>query len=56
MLFPIIPHSSIKVLKIFNLSEKDIIFSSIEKHDYLKPGDKINKIDILFKRIEKEND
>jgi len=56
MLFPIIPHSSIKALKIFNLSEKDIIFSSIEKHDYLKPGDKINKIDILFKRIEKEND
>ena len=56
MLFPIIPHSSIKALKIFNLSEKDIIFSSIEKHDYLKPGNKVNKIDILFKRIEKEND
>ena len=39
MLFPIIPHSSIKALKIFNLSEKDIIFSSIEKHDYLKAGE-----------------
>ena len=56
MLFPIIPHSSLKALKIFNLTEKDVIFSSITKHDYLKPGNQINKIDILFKRIEKEND
>jgi methionyl-tRNA synthetase len=56
MLFPIIPNTAIKVLKIFNLKEKDIIFSSIKDHKYLVPGDKINKIDILFKKIEKKND
>jgi methionyl-tRNA synthetase len=56
MLFPIIPETSIKALKIFNLGEKDIIFSSVEKHEFLKIGSKINKIEILFKKIEKIND
>ena len=56
MLFPIIPNTAIRVLKIFNLKEKDIIFSSIKDHKYLVPGHKINKIDILFKKIEKKND
>ena len=56
MLFPIIPNSVIKAFKIFNLSESDIVFSSIENHNYLIPGNKIDKIDILFKKIEKEND
>ena len=32
------------------------IFSSLENHNYLKQADKINKIDILFKKIEKKND
>jgi len=56
MLYPIIPESSIKALKIFNLSKKDIDFSTIEKHDYLVPGTEINKIEILFNKIEKIND
>ena len=56
MLYPIIPHSIIKSLKIFNLTEKDIIFSSLANHNYLKVKNKINKIDILFKKIEKIND
>ena len=56
LLFPIIPESSLKALKIFNLEEKDINLSSIEKHEFLVKGDKINKIDILFKKIEKIND
>ena len=56
MLYPIIPDSIEKALKIFNLKPKDIIFESIGIHDYLKPGSHINKIDILFKKIEKKND
>ena len=56
LLFPIIPESSLKALKIFNLEEKDINLSSIERHEFLVKGDKINKIDILFKKIEKIND
>jgi methionyl-tRNA synthetase len=56
LLYPITPGSSIKALKIFNLVEKDIVFSSIKKNNYLKGGSKINKIDILFKKIEKKND
>ena len=56
MLYPIIPDTSIRALKIFDLNEEDIIFSSIKNHEYLKPGKKINKIGILFKKIEKNND
>ena len=56
MLYPIIPDSIDKALKIFNLSSKDIIFESIASHDNLKSGNDINKIDILFKKIEKNND
>tara|TARA_B100001093_G_scaffold272867_1_gene260759 strand:- start:235 stop:1776 length:1542 start_codon:yes stop_codon:yes gene_type:complete len=56
LLYPIIPDSIIKALKIFNLTEKDIILSSISNHEYLTPKNKINKIDILFKKIEKTND
>ena len=56
LLYPIIPQSSIKALKIFNLEEKDVIFQSIENNEFLKKGSAINKIDILFNKIEKEND
>jgi len=56
LLYPIIPETSVKALKIFNLNEKDITLSSVIKHDYLKPKMKINKIEILFKKIEKNND
>ena len=56
MLYPIIPDSIDKALKIFNLDSKDIILESIASHDYLKAGNNINKIDILFKKIEKKDD
>jgi methionyl-tRNA synthetase len=56
MLYPIIPNSIEKALKIFNLNYIDIKFESIALHKYLKPGSDINKIDILFKKIEKNND
>jgi len=56
MLYPIIPESIKKVLVIFNLKTEDITFESIATHQYLKSGSNINKIDILFKKIEKKND
>ena len=54
MLYPIIPDSAINALKIFDISENDIDFSSIANHNYLEPNTKINNIDILFKKIEKK--
>ena len=56
MLYPIIPDSIEKALKIFNLNSNDVNFESIATHNYLKPGNNINKIDILFKKIEKNHD
>jgi len=56
MLYPIIPDSIDKALKIFNLDSKDINFESIASHNHLIAGNNVNKIDILFKKIEKKND
>ena len=56
MLFPIIPDSSLKALQIFNIKENQIELSSIQNHKFLEEGSAINKIDILFKKIEKNND
>ena len=52
MLYPVIPESSLKVLKIFGIVENEINFESIKNHIYLKKGSKINKINILFKKVE----
>ena len=56
MLYPIIPQSSLNALKIFDIKEDDIKFSTLDNHKYLKFNSDINKINILFKKIEKEND
>ena len=56
LLYPIIPHSSLKALDLFNLKEKDIIFDTIKDNEFLKKGGDINKIDILFNKIERKND
>ena len=56
MLYPIIPQSSLNALKIFNIKEKEIKFSTLNNHNYLKANTRINKIDILFKKIEKKDD
>ena len=56
LLYPIIPDSSLKALEIFDLKEKDIDLSSVENNKFLTNGKKINKIDILFKKIDKNND
>ncbi len=56
LLYPIIPETSIKALKIFDIDEKDIKINTISKNDYLTKDINIKKIDILFKKIEKKND
>ena len=56
MLYPIIPDTIDKTLKIFDLTSSDINFESIGKHNYLKSGNNLNNIGILFKKIEKKND
>ncbi len=53
-LYPIIPESSLKALKIFGISEKDINIESISNNEFLKKGTYLNKIDILFKKIERD--
>ncbi|MDA7573136.1 methionine--tRNA ligase [Candidatus Pelagibacter sp.] len=56
MLYPIIPDSIKKALTIFDISTDDIDFESIGSHNYLKAGDNIKKIEILFKKVEIQND
>ena len=56
LLYPIIPESSLKALRIFNIKEKDIKLDKVSNNDYLKKGNDIHKIDILFNKIEKKND
>ena len=48
--------SSLKALKIFDISEKQIGLETISNNEFLTKGATINKIDILFKKIEKNND
>ena len=55
MLYPVIPESSLKALNIFNLKEKDVKLETIKKHDFLEKNSKINKIDILFNKIQKND-
>ncbi len=55
MLYPIIPNTSLKVLGIFSINEKDISFESITDDDFLKIEKKILKLDILFKKISKND-
>ncbi len=55
LLYPIIPETSLKVLKIFNLDKKKISFQSIKEHKTLLANTKIEKISILFKKIEKDD-
>ena len=56
MLYPIIPDTIEKALEIFELNSLDISLETVARHDYLKSGNNLKKIDILFKKIEKKND
>ena len=55
MLYPIIPESSLKALAIFDIKEDQIKFSSIADNNFLKKGNSINSIGLLFKKIEKND-
>ena len=56
LLYPIIPESTLKALKIFNINENEISLSTVANNDFLVKGNSINKIDILFNKIDKKND
>ena len=56
LLYPVIPGSSLKALKIFDIEENDIKLDTLSNNDYLTKGININKINILFKKIEKKDD
>ena len=53
LLYPVIPQTAAKVLNIFNIKESEIDFSSLSINEILKENNQINKLDILFKKIEK---
>ena len=56
LLYPIIPESTLKALKIFNINENEISLSTVANNDFLVKGNSINKIDILFNKIGKKDD
>tara|TARA_S200000501_G_scaffold285136_1_gene269432 strand:+ start:2711 stop:4237 length:1527 start_codon:yes stop_codon:yes gene_type:complete len=53
LLYPVMPQTSVKVLNIFNIKENLIDFSTIKNNEILEKEIKINKLDILFKKIDK---
>ena len=53
LLYPIIPKTSLKVLNIFSMKEKDIKFDTISNNEYLKDKKEIIKLGILFEKIKK---
>ena len=53
LLYPVMPETSLKVLNVFDETENSIDFTSIDNNEILKKNLKINKLDILFKKIEK---
>jgi len=55
LLYPVIPESALKVLSIFNVKETELTYISIKNNNFLKPKTKIKKIEILFKKIEKND-
>ena len=55
LLYPIIPDSSLKVLEIFSINENEVKFETVKENNYLKKGLKLNKLNILFKKIEKND-
>ena len=52
LLYPVIPNASLKALNIFNIKEKMINIETITNNKFLNPGEKINKINILFKKVD----
>ena len=55
LLYPIIPNSALKSLNIFGIKENEIDFNTLVNNEYLIPNSKLLKIDILFKKVEKND-
>ena len=55
LLYPIIPSSSLKVLEVFGIKEGKIYFETLRNNNYLIKGLKLRKLDILFRKIEKND-
>ena len=55
LLYPIIPQSSEKIFETLGLKKEDISLKNLENIKLLKPGIKINKSKILFKKIENDS-
>ena len=55
LLYPIIPNSSLKSLNIFGIKENEIDFNTLVDNESLIPNSKLLKIDILFKKVEKND-
>ena len=53
LLYPVMPQTSINVLNSFNIKENEIEFLSLKNNEFLKENQKIYKLNILFKKIEK---
>ena len=53
LLYPVMPETCNKVIKVFNIEEKNISISSIENNKYLIPNNILNSLSILFKKIKK---
>ena len=53
LLYPVMPQTTINVLNSFNIKENDIEFLSLKNNEFLKENQKIYKLNILFKKIEK---
>tara|TARA_Y100000590_G_scaffold379558_1_gene447267 strand:+ start:4493 stop:6031 length:1539 start_codon:yes stop_codon:yes gene_type:complete len=51
LLYPVIPNSALKALDIFNIEEESLNLESIKNNKFLKPKLKINKINILFNKV-----
>ena len=47
------PETAAKVLNTFNIKEKEINILSLNNNEFLKQNNQLNKLDILFKKIEK---
>ena len=54
LLYPVMPQTILKVFRAFNIDEKQINISSLKNNDFFKEKDNINKLDILFKKIEND--
>ena len=54
LLNPVIPDTTLKVLKIFDINNDKLKFEDINNHKFLESGKNIGKLNILFKKIEND--